>query len=268
MYCDVQVGEGRELLVTATGAVPLPPRVRQLRGETTDIRLHPVQVRPVCMSVVALFPGLSHLRFLIAYSLQTAGKAWEVQLCVTSRTCGWSVLLQYMYWHKYFGFTSAFIMLYTCVHVHIHVCVDTCACTCTIVCMCIPRVYELLYTQLPSYRTYIFVIVLYYTQECIKPVREHVTSHMHCIDGKWQLDFKYSSFYIRTFTMKQEIFSNQIRWIVRELDNSSLWLAYLDKQKVKWKFCVAARERSVKRCTDGPVFHRVCDRMVYSGICD
>lgn len=74
MYCDVQVGEGRELLVTATGAVPLPLRVRQLRGETTDIRLHPVQVRPVCVSVVALFPGLSHLRFLISYSLQTAGE--------------------------------------------------------------------------------------------------------------------------------------------------------------------------------------------------
>lgn len=71
MYCDVQVGEGRELLVTATGAVPLPLRVRQLRGETTDIRLHPVQVRPVCMSVVALVPGLSRLRFLIAYSLQS-----------------------------------------------------------------------------------------------------------------------------------------------------------------------------------------------------
>ena len=40
--------------------------------------------------------------------------------------------------------------------------------------------------------------------------REHVTLHVHSIDGKiqtWQMYFEYSGFHVWIFMMKQKIFS-------------------------------------------------------------
>ena len=136
MYSDVQVGEGRELLVTATGAVPLPLRVRQLRGETTDIRLHPVQVRPVCMSVVALFPGLSHLRFWIAYSLQNRreglGDPVVCDIMYLWMECASTVhVLTEILHHKLLMCTYIQLYMYMYQHLRIQILSYRTYCTCT-----------------------------------------------------------------------------------------------------------------------------------------
>ena len=50
-------------------------------------------------------------------------------------------------------------------------------------------------------------------KESEKLVRVDVTSHMHWIDSEiqtLQMESKYSSFHIRTFTTKQETFAYQI----------------------------------------------------------